>query len=178
MILLLTNLFILADKPELQQQAREEVMNLLPDDQVNPDVLAALPLLTSIIFETLRMFPPLSQIMNKRTSTDVMLGENILLRAGTYTGYNGYSTNRNREFWGADADDFRPGRWGKTVDEMNALYRRATSKATFISFHGGKRACLGQRWAMAAHRVTMSIFLTSLKWRLDPMWPRKMTPVS
>ncbi|KAI1361228.1 Dit2 protein [Xylaria arbuscula] len=176
MIALLTNLFILADKPELQEQVREEVMRLSPEDRVNPDVLATLPLLTSIIFETLRMFPPLSQIMNKRTSTDVMLGEDILLRAGTYTGYNGYSTNRNREFWGADADDFRPARWGETVDDMNALYRRATSKATFITFHGGKRTCLGQRWAMAAHRVSMSIFLTSMKWRLDPTWPRMMTP--
>ncbi|GAW20485.1 hypothetical protein ANO14919_099910 [Xylariales sp. No.14919] len=176
MILLLSNLFVLADRPELQEQVRKEVMSLSPADRINPDALATLPLLTSTIFETLRMYPPLSQIMNKRTAVDVMLGEDILLRAGTYTGYNGYSTNRSREFWGPDADVFRPSRWGETVDDMNTLYRRATSKATFITFHGGKRTCLGQKWALAAHRVSMSIFLTSLQWRLDPTWPRKMTP--
>ncbi|KAI0444280.1 Dit2 protein [Xylaria telfairii] len=178
MILTLSNLFVLADKLDLQEQVRQEVMSLPPEDRINPDALARLPLLTSIIFETLRMFPPLSQIMNKRTASDVMLGEDILLRAGTYTGYNGYSTNRNRDFWGRDADVFRPSRWGETIDDMNSLFRRATSKAAFITFHGGKRACLGQRWALAAHRVTMSLFLTSVKWHLDPTWPRKMTPVS
>ncbi|KAI0855119.1 Dit2 protein [Xylaria cubensis] len=176
MILILSNLFVLAEKQELQEQVRQEIMDLSPEDRTNPDALARLPLLTSIIFETLRMYPPLSQIMNKRTASDVMLGEDILLRAGTYTGYNGYSTNRNREFWGANADVFCPSRWGKTVDDMNMLYRRATSKAAFITFHGGKRTCLGQKWALAAHRVTMSIFLTTMKWRLDPTWPRKMTP--
>jgi unspecific monooxygenase len=178
MILILSNLFVLAGKPDLQDQVRKEVMGLSHADRINPDTLATLPLLTSIIFETLRMYPPLSQIMNKRTASDVVLGEDIPLRAGTYTGYNCYSTNRNREFWGPDADVFRPSRWGKTVDDMNALYRRATSKATFVTFHGGKRTCLGQKWALAAHRVTMSIFLTSVRWRLDPTWPRKMTPVS
>ncbi|KAI8625964.1 Dit2 protein [Xylariaceae sp. FL1651] len=176
MILTLSNLFVLADKQDLQEQVRNEVMSLPPADRTNPDALATLPLLTSIMFETLRMYPPLSQIMNKRTESDVMLGEDILLRAGTYTGYNGYSTNRNREFWGPDADVFLPSRWGETVDDMNMLYRRATSKAAFITFHGGKRTCLGQKWALATHRVTMSIFLTSVKWRLDPTWPRKMTP--
>lgn len=178
MILILSNLFVLADEQELQQQAREEIMNLSYEDRTKPDALAKLPLLTSIIFETLRLYPPLSQIMNKRTASDVMLGENIFLRAGTYTGYNGLCTNRNREFWGPDADVFRPSRWGETVNDMNMMYRRATSKAAFITFHGGKRTCLGQKWALAAHRVTMSIFLTSVQWRLDSTWPRKMTPVS
>ncbi|RYC59631.1 hypothetical protein CHU98_g6579 [Xylaria longipes] len=176
MILLLSNLFILAEKQDLQEQVRQEVMTLSPAERIDPDALAGLPLLTSIIFETLRMYPPLSQIMNKRTASDVVLGEDILLRAGTYTGYNGYSTNRSREFWGQDADVFCPSRWGETIDDMNLLYRRATSKAAFITFHGGKRTCLGQKWALTTHRLTLCIFLTSVKWRLDPTWPRKMTP--
>ncbi|KAJ8133278.1 hypothetical protein O1611_g340 [Lasiodiplodia mahajangana] len=176
MILILSNLLVLADRQELQEKVRREVMSLPIASRTHPDALATLPLLTAIIYETLRMYPPLSQIMNKRTTADVILGEDILLPAGTYTGYNGYSTNRNREFWGLDADVFRPSRWGETVDDMNILFRRATSKAAFITFHGGKRTCLGQKWALAAHRVTMSIFLTSIRWRPDPSWPRRMTP--
>ena len=83
-------------------------------------------------------------------------GSDIALRPGTFTGYNGYCTNRDRGFWGPDADEFRPERWGATAEEAAALYRRATSKAALITFHGGKRACLGQKWALAAHRLTMS----------------------
>lgn len=174
---LLTSLFVLGQNQNLQAEVRNEIMGLPPADRLRPDKLSNLPLLTSVIYETLRLYPPLSQIMNKRTTIDTTLGEDIWLPAGIYTGYNGYSTNRNREFWGPDADDFRPSRWGFTVDDMNLLYRRATSKAAFITFHGGKRACLGQRWALMVHRLTMSIFLISLSWRLDDAWPRRMTPV-
>ncbi|KAI0814586.1 Dit2 protein [Xylaria sp. FL0064] len=168
MIVVLSNLFVLADRQDLQEKVRREIMSLPIASRTKPETLATLPLLTSIIFETLRLYPPLSQIMNKRTAKDVMLGGNILLPAETYTGYNGYSTNRNREFWGYDADLFRPSRWGDTVDDMNMLFRRATSKAAFITFHGGKRTCLGQKWALATHRITMAIFLVSVRWRLDP----------
>ncbi|KAI0163833.1 Dit2 protein [Xylariaceae sp. FL1272] len=176
MIMILSTLFVLAERPELQSQVRAEVFALPPGARMQPDALASLPLLMAVIFETLRVYPPLSQIMNKRTAKDVILGDDILLRAGTFTGYNGYSTNRNRDFWGVDADEFRPSRWGETVEDANALFRRATSKAEFITFHGGKRACLGQKWALATQRVTMAVFLTSLKWRLDPTWSRMMTP--
>jgi unspecific monooxygenase len=51
--------------------------------------------------------------MNKRTTSDTLLGGVIPIKAGTYIGYNGYSTNRNGDFCGPDADDFRPSRWAR-----------------------------------------------------------------
>ncbi|KAH9909601.1 Dit2 protein [Xylariomycetidae sp. FL2044] len=173
---LLTSLFVLADNQEMMNTLREEIMKLSPDERLQPDKLATLPHLRSFMYETLRLYPPLSQIMNKRTASDTILGDHIHLKGGIYTGYNGYSTNRDREFWGPDADAFRPSRWGETIQEINLTYRKATSKAAFISFHGGKRACLGQKWALTSHQLTLSLLLTSVSWRLDPTWPRKMTP--
>lgn len=174
--LLLSSLLVICENPDLQPRLRQELMGLSYEDRRDADKLSALPLLTATIFETLRLYPPLSQIMNKRTQADAVLGE-IALQPGTFTGYNGYCTNRNREFWGPDADEFVPERWGGTVEEATALYRRAISKAALITFHGGKRACLGQKWALAAHRLTMSVLLTSGQWGLHPTWERKMTPV-
>lgn len=161
----------------LQRQVREEVLSLTPNGRMDPTMLSNLPILTSIIYETLRLYPPISQLMNKRTLQDVMLGGVIPLKGGTYIGYNGYSTNRDPVFWGPDAKSFRPSRWGTTMDEINSVFRNATHKATFISFHGGKRTCIGQKYAMTSARLAMSIILCHLIWRLDPTWPRKMTPV-
>jgi unspecific monooxygenase len=165
------------DLQDLQHQLRQAVLALATEDQDNPSVLANIPLLTSTIYETLRLYPPINQLLNRRAKEDVMLGGDIMIRAGTNLGYSGYTTNRDKEFWGADSADFRPGRWGSTPDEVHALFRRATSKSAFISFHGGSRTCLGIKFAMLSTRIFMSIILRSVKWNLDPTWRRKMTPV-
>ena len=116
--------------------------------------------------------------MNRRTEEDVVLGYNILLKKGTYCGYNGYTTNRDTHFWGSDSNEFRPARWGKTTEDIQHLFRKSSSKSTFISFHGGRRTCLGIKFAMMGARLSVSKLLTSLEWNLDPTWPRRMTPVS
>jgi cytochrome P450 len=163
---------------DLQQDLRNQISALSPADQVDPHALAEIPILTATIYETLRLYPPISQLMNRRTEEDVVLGDNILLKKGTYCGYNGYTTNRDIASWGPDSHEFRPSRWGKTSEEIQTLFRKSCSKSTFISFHGGKRTCLGIKFAMMGARISVSKLLTALEWQLDPTWPRRMTPVS
>jgi cytochrome P450 len=173
-----TNMLILSQS--IQQQLRQEIRAVITDESESPaySVLQTLPLLTSVIYESLRMYPPISQLINRCTTTATNLGSTIHIPAGTYMGYNAYSTNRDPGFWGADADEFNPFRWGKTIDEINALFRRANAKGAFISFHGGRRACLGQKFAMFEARVAMCELLREVEWEVDPTWVRKMTPVS
>ncbi|KAH8708503.1 putative cytochrome P450 [Phaeosphaeriaceae sp. PMI808] len=175
-ILLLGATKLLAEHQGLQQELRTLISALSPEDQANPQALAEIPLLTATIYETLRCYPPISQLMNRRTEKDVVLGDNILLKKGTYCGYNGYTTNRDTDFWGPDSHEFRPSRWGSTSEEIQSLFRKASSKSTFISFHGGKRTCLGIKFAMMGARISISKLLINLQWTLDPTWPRRMTP--
>ena len=76
-----------------------------------------------------------------------------------------------------DADEFCPGRWGATSEEINKRYRRARAKAEFISFHGGKRACLGEKFAMLEMRTTIFEMVRVFEWVLDDDWPDRKTPV-
>ncbi|KAL4863383.1 hypothetical protein BDV12DRAFT_177553 [Aspergillus spectabilis] len=66
---------------------------------------------------------------------------------------------------------------GSSMDEVNALFRLANAKDGFISFHDGRRACLGQKFTMLEARVTLAKLVRELRWELDPEWPRMMTPV-
>ncbi len=161
----------------VQHRLREEIFSIGEDTPSHAN-LKAMPYFTSVIYETLRLFPPISQLINRKTSETVLLGNEILIPKGTYLGYNAYATNRDRKTWGDTADDFLPERWGDTAEEVNNRYRRANSQAEFISFHGGKRACLGQKFAMLEVRVTMFEIMRKLRWALDLTWPEKMTPVS
>lgn len=140
--------------------------------------LQQLPFLTAVTLETLRMYPPISQLINRRTSVATTLGSkgDIHVPAGTYLGYNAYSTSRDRLAWGSDANDFRPGRWGDTLDAINKKYRKASARAEFITFHGGRRACLGERFAMLETKTTVAILLGKLRWTIDPTWEERMTP--
>ncbi|KAL4902281.1 hypothetical protein BDW74DRAFT_169523 [Aspergillus multicolor] len=177
-LLLISSLFLLADHPELQQSLRLEVSSVLDRDAPEPAYgdLSSLPLLTSVIYEVLRLYPPISQLINRRTTAPALLGGSIPIPAGTYVGYNAYATNRDVDFWGPDAEEFQPSRWGRTMEEINSLFRRANAKGAFISFHGGRRACLGQRFALMEGRVTLARLLKEFQWEVDPSWERGMTP--
>jgi cytochrome P450 len=180
-LVIMSLMYLVGSHPEIQSQLCKELETVIPPNapaEYEPiyNELHDLPLLTAVLYETIRMFPPISQLINRRTSRSISLGGKIQLPPGVYVGYNAYSTNRDIEFWGDDADEFKPSRWGTNMEEINHLYRRANSKGAFISFHGGKRACLGQKWAMQQLRITLVQMLREMKWKVDETWDGRMTP--
>lgn len=162
---------------EVQDRLRDEV-EACEVEHPSHDELQNLPFLTSIIFESLRMFPPISQLINRKVSEPVMLGSEIYVPKDTYIGYNCYSTNRDPKAWGPSANAFQPERWGRSNQEILSRYRRSKARAEFISFHGGKRACLGEKLALLEMRVSLFVLVKKFSWSLDPEWPDRKTPVS
>ena len=141
------------------------------------EILQDMPLLTAVIYESLRLFPPIGQLVNRKASENVLLGGDTAIPKGTYLGYNCYSTNRDPATWGPTADCFEPGRWGESTAAIQKNYRMRRARAEFISFHGGRRACLGEKFAMLQLRVTLVTLAREFTWRLDPSWVDRMTPV-
>ncbi len=141
------------------------------------ETLQDMPLLTAVIYESLRLFPPIGQLVNRKASENVLLGGDTAIPKGTYLGYNCYSTNRDPATWGPTADCFEPGRWGESTAAIQKNYRMRRARAEFISFHGGRRACLGEKFAMLQLRVTLVTLAREFTWRLDPSWVDRMTPV-
>ena len=141
------------------------------------EILQDMPLLTAVIYESLRLFPPIGQLVNRKASENVLLGGDTAIPKGTYLGYNCYSTNRDPATWGPTADCFEPGRWGESTAAIQKNYRMRRARAEFISFHGGRRVCLGEKFAMLQLRVTLATLAREFTWRLDPSWVDRMTPV-
>ncbi|SCU95204.1 LADA_0G14224g1_1 [Lachancea dasiensis] len=168
--LLLTSCFyMLAKHKSWQRKIREEVRDC------NVDKLGELPLLNSFIFECIRLYPPLSQLINRCTTRKCVLGTDIVLPKGAYVGYNVMSTGRYKSGWGESADNFMPERWGASIDKIMNEWRHRKNTCNMGAFHGGRRACLGEKLALLEVRITMATVLRSFEWTLAPDWADRVT---
>jgi cytochrome P450 len=162
----------------VQDKLHAEILSI-DADSPSAEQLSDMPLLTATIYESLRLFPPIGQLINRRAAQSVFLGGEVFIPDGTYLGYNCYSTNRDPAIWGSDADFFKPARWGEGMQEIQKAYRQRKARAELISFHGGRRACLGEKFALLEIRVSLFVLLRNgMRWRLDPTWVDRKTPVS
>ncbi|CAG7922179.1 unnamed protein product [Penicillium olsonii] len=174
-LLMVSSLYLLGKYPEIQENLRDEVKDLNISNLCSMD-WRSLPYLTATILECLRLLPPISQLINRQVAEPACLGGRIHIPRGTYIGYNSYATNRDPVTWGPDANDFRPERWGSTDEQISKNYRGAKARAEFISFHGGSRACLGEKFALLQMRITLFVLTRAFRWELDPEWKDQMTP--
>ncbi|KAJ2901403.1 hypothetical protein MKZ38_001885 [Zalerion maritima] len=171
---LISTLYLLAKHRDVQEALGGAVGVIEP----TITALSEMPLLTAVILESLRLFPPIGQLINRKVHGVGFLGdggESVFVPDGSYIGYNCYATNRDPHVW-KDAEQFVPSRWGQTSEEIARRYRRAKMKAEFTTFHGGRRACLGERFALLQLRVTLWALLRQWQWGLDPSWKERMTP--
>lgn len=63
----------------------------------------------------------------------------VFVAKGTRVAYNIYAMHRRADFYGPDADEFRPERW-----ESGHLQPRWE----YLPFNGGPRICVGQQYAL------------------------------
>ncbi|QLG72750.1 hypothetical protein HG535_0D04590 [Zygotorulaspora mrakii] len=171
-LLLTTSLYFLGKyKDTWQHKIRNEIENVS-----EPKTLGELPLLNSFLYEATRMLPPLNTIINRRTSRSCRLGSDIIIPQNTYVGYNNFGAAHEAKSWGTEADKFHPERWGDDMASISKKWKSAKSTHAMSAFHGGRRACLGEKLGMAEMRITIAEMLRNFEWSLSPHWKEKMTP--
>ena len=162
---------------EVQDRLRAEI---LATKVVNPtaDTVNKLPYLTSVIYELLRLYPPISQLTNRVSTSATLLGNTIPIPADTYIGWNAYGVHTSPLNWGPRAKDFIPERWGSVVEEMQLKFRRETLKGTFIPFNAHTRKCLGQGFVLLQMKIAVFELVRRMRWMVDPDYELKLPGVS
>ena len=156
---LLTLLWILSRDPELQAHIRSDA---------SPS-----PILHATVLEALRLYPPIPQLFNRRVAHDTVLslpGLDVSLKEGTYVGWSAYGLHRS-----IDAE-WRPQRWGSSIEEMDANLRRWRSEGQFATFHGGLRTCPGQPFALASLHCVIRAILRVYEVTLSSEEGTQLTP--
>lgn len=116
---------------------REELDGVLdPDEVVAPyDKVKHLPYLRAVIDETLRMMPPVSFNLPRRTPSGGMMVASEHITGDTSVSISAEVAHRDPEVF-VDPDSFTPERW--LGDKGREL------QAGFVAFSAGSRGCIGR----------------------------------
>ncbi|CAL4904525.1 unnamed protein product [Urochloa decumbens] len=154
-------LMLLAAHPEWQVRARAEALEVCcGQTMLDIDALRQLRILTMVIQETLRLYPPASLIM-REALMDVKLG-GVDVPRGTIIQVAISMLHLNKEAWGPDADEFRPDRFA------NGAAAACKPAHMYMPFGYGPRLCTGQNLAMAELKVVLACLLTKFSFSMSP----------
>ncbi|GIC84215.1 cytochrome P450-dit2 [Aspergillus udagawae] len=127
--------------------------------------LDQLPLLTAVVYETLRLYPPLGTLTNRRATKPTWLGPDLCIPAGILVGWHAYGVQTDPLIWGPNAREFDPYRWGCSIRSVNERFRMYQVKGKYIPFSLYSRKCLGVKFAITQIKVGLVELSRRLVWR-------------
>ncbi|KAM0015281.1 putative secologanin synthase [Helianthus debilis subsp. tardiflorus] len=156
---------------EWQIRAREEIVQAFGNNQPDFEGLKNLKILTMILNEVLRLYPPVI-MMTRATHKDTKLG-NMMIPSGMQLTLAMVHVHQDREIWGDDVNEFNPERFSEGI--VNATKGKGSSP--FFPFSNGPRVCIGQNLAMAEAKTAMALILQRFSFELSPSYKHSPFPV-
>lgn len=150
--------------PHIQSLLRDEVTKDIPWDYSFKD-LDQLPLLNAIIYEALRLYPPLGHMSNRIATVPYVLGDDIAVPPGMMLGWHSYGVQTDPQVWGDDARKFNPSRWGTDSASVKQTLRQRQARGQYLPFGIYGRKCLGYNIAMQMLQCALVELVRNIEWR-------------
>ncbi|XP_055605412.1 cytochrome P450 4C1-like [Uranotaenia lowii] len=142
-------LLMLAMHPDVQERVYQEIVQACPDKdkEVTMGEISHLPYTEMVCKETMRLFP-VGPVIGRTSTADIKLDDNYTIPANTALTMCIYMVHRNKEIWGADADQFNPDHFLPEQVSKRHPY-------SFVPFSGGARNCIGIKYAWVAMKIML-----------------------
>uniref|UniRef100_A0A915EST6 Cytochrome P450 n=1 Tax=Ditylenchus dipsaci TaxID=166011 RepID=A0A915EST6_9BILA len=147
-------LYMLALHPEIQQKLKDEIDDVVGDDEdITYDHMHRLTYLNQIIQETSRMYPIVPRL-NRVCTEDVTI-QGIHFRKGDFFNIPIFAIHRNPDFY-TDPEIFEP-------ERFSPENKASRDPLTFLAFGCGPRGCIGMRFAEMQMRVVIASIIKSYR---------------
>ncbi|KAG5237059.1 cytochrome P450 [Salix suchowensis] len=161
--LLSWTILLLAIHTDWQEEARKEVLKIFGQQKPNLDGIAKLKIVSMIINETLRLYPPVLGLIRK-VEREVQIGQ-LILPANMNLYIANVALQHDPETWGDDVHLFKPERFSGGVAKATN-----NNPASFFPFGIGPRTCVGLNFATAEAKITLSMILQKYFFTLSPTY--------
>ncbi|KAI8610339.1 cytochrome P450 [Chytriomyces sp. MP71] len=162
----------LATRPDLQHKLRTEIKHELSTFSSDPPfeyVSSTSTYLDAVMKETLRLSPPAPVTSRVATANTEIDGHAI--PRGTLVILSPLVMHTRAEFWGEDAETFRPERWLEAGEEKPF--------GVYMPFLLGPRNCIGSRFAQLEFKAILAVLLRAFEFeRVEGFVYKKLDQIS
>nr|AZR39433.1 cytochrome P450 [Agasicles hygrophila] len=153
-------LFELASNQSIQNKARKEVDKVFEKYQsFTYESVMEMHYLDTVIYETMRKYPPAPVFLRKCTEAYQIPDTNIILEKGLSVLIPCYGLHRDPEYF-PEPELFDPDRFSE--ENKSNIW-----DGTYIPFGDGPRNCIGMRFAMIQAKIALSLTLKNFHFDLS-----------
>jgi cytochrome P450 len=156
------SLYLLANRPEAQDEAREQARAVLQTRNAGPDDLAAMPFIRQVLEEAMRLYPPVGLLARTVVAEDQLCGRTM--RPGDILFLAVWALHRHELLW-ERPEEFHPERFAGTGAETRDKYQ-------YLPFGAGPRVCVGADFAMMQAQIILATILAHFRFAPCPPHPR------
>ena len=158
--------YFIANHPEVEQQALDEINSLFSGGVPEFDDLAKMDYVRRIVNEALRHYPPVWLFSRKAIDDDQL--DEFYVPAGTDIFISPYYMHRHPDYW-PDAKRYDP-------DRFTAEAEKARPATAYIPFSAGPRRCIGDYFAMVEMQLHLGLMLPVFRMQYLNERPLELEP--
>ncbi|KAI0738944.1 bifunctional P-450:NADPH-P450 reductase [Daedaleopsis nitida] len=150
--LLTFTLYYLAKNPEAMRKAREEVDEVIGEEQIRVDHIGKLKYISACLRESLRLSPPATIRAVEAVEDTTLCNGKYAIPKGARIGIVASKCQTDPKVWGDDAREFKPERvYGENFEKL--------PQNAWQPFGYGMRACIGRPFSWQESHIALAVIL-------------------
>ena len=161
-------MYVLMTNPSVLQDCQNEVDRVLPNGMIPTyEKLNELNICESVIYETLRLYPPIPFFVRQcvREHTISSPNQHLYIPLNATILINTYLIHRHEKYW-SKPHVFDYNRWMR--DPVTGLKPKLAHPYCYLPFASGPRNCIGQNFALLEAKVILAMFVQKCHLELEP----------